>query len=52
MKKPRIIIADEDYNYIIPLQLRFIEDMFEKIELEIITDPVYFASLFQNIWIR
>ena len=44
MGKPRVIIADEDYSYIIPLQLRFVEDMFEQIELEIITDQDYFRQ--------
>ena len=46
MAKPRIIIADTDVNYIIPLQLKFVEDFFEKIDLEIITDEQYFATLF------
>ena len=31
MPKPRIIIADIDANYIIPLQLKFVEDFFEKV---------------------
>ena len=35
MAKPRIIIADTDISYIIPLQLKFAEDFFEKIDLEI-----------------
>ena len=38
MAKPRIIIADTDISYIVPLQLKFVEDFFEKVELEIITD--------------
>lgn len=46
MAKPRIIIADTDISYIIPLQLKFVEDFFEKVELEIITDKEYFNSLF------
>lgn len=44
--KPRIIIADNDINYIIPLQMKFVEDFFEKIDLEIITDSEYFKNLF------
>ncbi len=44
--KPRIIIADTDIGYIIPLQLRFIEEFFDKIDLEIITDRNYFNSVF------
>lgn len=46
MRKPRIIIADEDISYIMPLQLKFIEEMFDKIELEVITERSYFNSLF------
>lgn len=46
MAKPRIIIADTDVNYIIPLQLKFAEDFFEKIDLEIIADKSFFGELF------
>ncbi len=48
MAKPRIIIADTDTNYIIPLQFKFIKEFFEKIELEIITDKEYFQNFFRN----
>lgn len=48
MTKPRIIIADTDINYIIPLQLKFAEDLFEKVELEIITETEYFDTLFST----
>lgn len=46
MAKPRIIIADTDINYIFPLQLKFAEEFFNKIDLEIITDKAFFDSLF------
>ena len=46
MAKPRIILADTDVNYIIPLQLKFVEEYFNKVDIEIITDPDYFSSLF------
>lgn len=46
MVKPRIIIADTDTSYIIPLQLKFVEEFFEKIELEIIDNKDYFTELF------
>ena len=46
MSKPRMIIADTDITIIFPLQLRFVEDFFEQIDLEIITDPEYFDKLF------
>lgn len=48
MPKSRIIVADTDNNYIIPFQLKFVEDFFEKIDLEIITDAEYFAELFST----
>ncbi len=48
MAKPRIIIADTDLNYIIPLQLKFVEEFLGKIELEIITDREYFDNLFST----
>lgn len=48
MAKPRIIIADTDVSYIIPLQLKFAEYFFEKVELEIITDEEYFDALFSS----
>lgn len=48
MAKPRIIIADTDITYIIPLQLKFAEEFFEKVDLEIITDYGYFNSLFST----
>ncbi len=48
MAKPRIIIADADINYIIPLQLKFVEDFFEKVDIEIITDANYFDTVFST----
>lgn len=48
MAKPRIIIADTDISYIIPLQLKFVEDFFEKVDLEIVTDNEYFETLFST----
>ena len=48
MAKPRIIVADTDISYIIPLQLKFVEDFFEKADIEIITDKEYFDTLFSS----
>lgn len=48
MGKPRIVIADTDENYIAPLQQKFIETFFDKIDLEIITEKSYFDSLFSS----
>ena len=38
MSKARVIVADTDINYIIPLQLKFAEEFFDAIDLEIISD--------------
>lgn len=46
MKKPRVIIADTDAAYTIPLQLKFVEEFFNQIDLEIITDRTYYENLF------
>lgn len=46
MAKPRVIIADEDTNYIVPLQYKFVTDFFDKIDLEIITSSEYFNEYF------
>lgn len=46
MTRPRIIIADTDINYMIPLQLKFVEEFFDKADLEIVTDRNYFNELF------
>lgn len=48
MSKPRIMIADLDENYIIPLQAKFIEEYFDAIDLEIVTDPLYFNEVFSE----
>lgn len=48
MAKPRVIIADEDTNYIIPLQFKFVTEFFNKIELEIISDRRYFEEFFSK----
>ena len=48
MEKPRIVIADTDISYIIPLQQKFVEEYFEKINLEIISDQTYYDRLFSS----
>lgn len=48
MSKPRIIIADTDIGYIIPLQQKFVEEYFEKIDLEIITESGYYEHFFAS----
>ena len=48
MGKPRVILADTDENYLIPLELKFLEELGDEIELEIITDPDYFREQFSK----
>jgi ATPases involved in chromosome partitioning len=48
MAKPRVIIADTDINYIIPLQLKFAKDFFDLVDIEIITNKQYFDELFMK----
>ena len=48
MAKTRVIIADSDIMYINSLQIKFIEEFFDKIDLEIITDEQYFNELFMT----
>lgn len=46
MARPRVIVADTDESYVIPLQKKFAELFADKIDLEIITDKDYFSRLF------
>lgn len=48
MARPKVIIADEDTSYIVPLQFKFVTDFFNKIDLEIITDRAYFDEYFSR----
>lgn len=48
MARPRVIIADEDASYIVPLQFKFVTDFFNKIDLEVITDRAYFGDYFSK----
>lgn len=48
MEKPKIIIADTDYGYVIPLQQKFISELFDQVELEIITSPTYLQQFFSS----
>ena len=46
MARPRVIVADTDESYVIPLQKKFAELFADKIDLEIITDKDYLNQLF------
>lgn len=48
MEKSKIMIVDTDFDYIIPLQAKFVEEFFDNIDLEIITDINYFNHKFLN----
>ena len=38
MKKPRIVIIDDDFSYVIPLQSKFIYEFLDNVEIEVITE--------------
>ena len=48
MAKPRIIIADTDENFIFPVQLKFAEEFFDQLDIEVITDAAYFREVFST----
>lgn len=48
MARPRVLIADEDSNYIFPLQYKFVTEFFDQIDLEIITFRDYYTELFSK----
>lgn len=48
MAKSTIILADIDENFLTPLELKFLEELDDKIELEIITEPAYFREYFSS----
>lgn len=48
MKKARIVIADADVNYVMALQSKWIEQFYDKVNLEIITDKNYYNEFFMT----
>ncbi len=48
MGKPVIILADTDEQYLAPLEIKFLEALDDKVELEIITDTGYFRQHFAS----
>ncbi len=48
MGKPIVILADTDEIYLSPLEIKFLEELNGKIELEIITDEAYFNKHFST----
>lgn len=48
MAKSTIILADIDWNFLTPLELKFLEELDDNIELEVITDCNYFDEYFSS----
>lgn len=48
MNKPIVVLADLDANYLIPLEDKLTEELYDQIELEIITSQDYFNSYFST----
>jgi len=48
MAKHKIIIAETEKEYVIPLELKFLEDLPAETELEVITDRDYFSEYFEQ----
>ena len=48
MGKPTVILADTDENYLAPLEVRFLEQLEDEIELHVITDAAYFKEYFSK----
>ena len=46
MSNPTIVLADLDANYLIPLEEKLTEELFDQASLEIITDKAYFDEFF------
>ncbi|WP_448902051.1 AAA family ATPase [Eubacterium sp.] len=49
MTKQRIVIVDEDFFYIIPLQAKFIYKFGDSVEIEVITQKNYLINSFNKI---
>ena len=49
MERPRIVIVDDDFSYIAPLQSKFIYEFKDSADIEIITEREYFNICFQQM---
>lgn len=49
MARPIVILADTDEDYMSALEMKFIEEFGEKIDLEVITEKLYFEEFFHEI---
>lgn len=48
MQCPIVLLADPDAKYLRPLELKFLEELSGKIELEVITEPDYLRQYFES----
>ena len=48
MLEPRVILADPELSYLLPLQYCFAEQFGDRISLELIDDPLYLRELFSE----
>lgn len=48
MNKPFVVLADLDANYLVPLEDKLTEELYDQIDLEIITDKEYFDEFFST----
>jgi hypothetical protein len=48
MSRPTVILADADEQYIATLEMKFLEELYEKVDLVVITDPAYFQTFFST----
>lgn len=48
MSKPLIVIADTDEKYLAALEYKFLSELDDEVELELISDKAYFGTFFQT----
>lgn len=48
MKKPVVVLADTDVKIIAPIEIKFLEEYDDKIDLQVITDKEYFDEYFSS----
>ncbi len=44
MARPLVVLADPDYSYLMPMELKFLEELGDRADLEVITDEAYLGS--------
>ena len=40
-----MVLADPDYSYLMPMELKFLEELGDRADLEVITDEAYLGQL-------